>query len=128
MTSRLTYADGVSGRRAAVRGTPIRGDPRVTMESDEDQLQEDGADSDEKSDASGAQGEDTPPGEDASPEEGEEPRRRPTLEVIGAMRDVITPCLLLDYDKVTRNIDAMAAQARKLGVQLRPHMKSHKCM
>ena len=41
---------------------------------------------------------------------------------------VITPCLLLDRDKLMRNIDAMAERAKILGVQLRPHMKTHKCL
>ncbi len=39
-----------------------------------------------------------------------------------------TPALLLDRDILQRNIDAMAAKARRLGVRLRPHIKTHKCI
>ena len=37
-----------------------------------------------------------------------------------------TPALVVDRDKLQRNIDEMAARARKAGVGLRPHIKSHK--
>lgn len=37
-----------------------------------------------------------------------------------------TPCLLLDRDRMQRNIDRMAARARELGVRLRPHVKTCK--
>ncbi|UCG87116.1 MAG: alanine racemase, partial [Gemmatimonadota bacterium] len=39
-----------------------------------------------------------------------------------------TPALLLDLDKLKQNLAAMAARARALGVALRPHIKSHKCI
>jgi D-serine deaminase-like pyridoxal phosphate-dependent protein len=39
-----------------------------------------------------------------------------------------TPALLLHLDRVERNLDWMAARARKLGVALRPHAKTHKCV
>lgn len=39
-----------------------------------------------------------------------------------------TPALLLDLDKLETNLGAMAARARALGVALRPHIKSHKCI
>jgi D-serine deaminase-like pyridoxal phosphate-dependent protein len=39
-----------------------------------------------------------------------------------------TPALLLDWDKLEQNLAAMAARARTLGVALRPHIKSHKCI
>lgn len=46
------------------------------------------------------------------------------------MRDLSslpTPALLLDLDTVERNIERMAAKAERLGVALRPHLKTHKC-
>lgn len=39
-----------------------------------------------------------------------------------------TPALLLDVDVVERNLTHMAARARTLGVALRPHAKTHKCV
>jgi len=39
---------------------------------------------------------------------------------------VDTPCLLLDMDIVAANITRMAALASRSGVQLRPHVKTHK--
>jgi len=41
---------------------------------------------------------------------------------------VRTPALLLDLDILEANIAAMANRARVLGVALRPHAKSHKCI
>ncbi len=41
--------------------------------------------------------------------------------------DLPTPALLLDRDALERNLAAMAAKARALGVALRPHAKTHKC-
>ena len=41
--------------------------------------------------------------------------------------DLPTPALLLDRDVLERNLTAMAAKARALGVALRPHVKTHKC-
>ncbi len=38
-----------------------------------------------------------------------------------------TPALLLDIDILKRNIANMATRARRLGVTLRPHIKTHKC-
>ncbi|MFP7672710.1 alanine racemase [Marivita sp. S0852] len=40
--------------------------------------------------------------------------------------DLETPALLLDEAKMMRNIDHLAARAKKLGVTLRPHMKTAK--
>ncbi|WP_426449413.1 alanine racemase [Paenibacillus sp. S-38] len=37
-----------------------------------------------------------------------------------------TPCLLIDTEIMERNIAAMAITARRLGVDLRPHAKTHK--
>ena len=42
--------------------------------------------------------------------------------------DVETPALLLHLDVVERNLAHMAARARELGVALRPHAKTHKCV
>ena len=44
------------------------------------------------------------------------------------MFDLETPALLLHLDVVERNITHMADRARTLGVQLRPHAKTHKCV
>jgi D-serine deaminase-like pyridoxal phosphate-dependent protein len=40
--------------------------------------------------------------------------------------DLATPFLYVDLDRMSSNIDAMAAAARNLGVRLRPHAKTHK--
>ncbi len=44
------------------------------------------------------------------------------------MIDVETPALLLHLDAVERNLAHMAGRARQLGVALRPHVKTHKCI
>jgi len=44
------------------------------------------------------------------------------------MIDVETPALLLHLDVVERNLTQMAGRARRLGVALRPHIKTHKCL
>lgn len=47
--------------------------------------------------------------------------------VIGRSRwDVSTPALILDRSRAQRNINAMAAYVRDMGVALRPHIKVHK--
>ena len=46
----------------------------------------------------------------------------------GTSYDVETPALLLHLDVVERNVAYMAARARQLGVALRPHAKTHKCV
>ena len=43
-----------------------------------------------------------------------------------ALDDLATPFLYIDVDRMNANIDAMAAAARRLGVHLRPHAKTHK--
>ncbi|MEK7667804.1 MAG: alanine racemase [Gemmatimonadota bacterium] len=45
-----------------------------------------------------------------------------------ALADVPTPAAVLDLDVLERNVAAMAAKARALGVALRPHAKTHKCV
>ncbi|HEX9729073.1 MAG TPA: alanine racemase [Gemmatimonadales bacterium] len=42
--------------------------------------------------------------------------------------DLPTPALLLDLDRLETNIEHMAAKCRALGVSLRPHVKTHKCI
>ncbi|MEN8144941.1 MAG: alanine racemase [Gemmatimonadota bacterium] len=42
--------------------------------------------------------------------------------------DLPTPALVLDLDRLERNLRNMAARADELGVRLRPHVKSHKCV
>lgn len=44
------------------------------------------------------------------------------------MYDLETPALLLHLDVVERNLRTMAERARRLGVALRPHAKTHKCV
>jgi D-serine deaminase-like pyridoxal phosphate-dependent protein len=39
-----------------------------------------------------------------------------------------TPALLLDLDRLDRNLRRMADRCRQLGVSLRPHLKTHKCV
>ena len=40
--------------------------------------------------------------------------------------EIPTPALVVDLDKLRRNIDEMAERARKAGKALRPHIKTHK--
>jgi D-serine deaminase-like pyridoxal phosphate-dependent protein len=44
------------------------------------------------------------------------------------LSDVPTPALLLDLDVLEANVERMARRARELGVRLRPHVKTHKCV
>jgi D-serine deaminase-like pyridoxal phosphate-dependent protein len=44
------------------------------------------------------------------------------------INDLATPALLLDPDVLERNLAAMQAKADRLGVALRPHIKTHKCI
>jgi D-serine deaminase-like pyridoxal phosphate-dependent protein len=44
------------------------------------------------------------------------------------MIDVETPALLLHRDVMERNLKRMADRAKRLGVALRPHIKTHKCL
>lgn len=43
-------------------------------------------------------------------------------------RDLCTPAFIVDLDIVKRNAQAMHERFQKLGVQLRPHMKTHKTL
>ncbi len=42
--------------------------------------------------------------------------------------DLPTPSLLLDLDILEGNLDVMQTRANALGVRLRPHIKTHKCV
>ncbi|HEV2927325.1 MAG TPA: alanine racemase, partial [Propionibacteriaceae bacterium] len=42
--------------------------------------------------------------------------------------DLQTPCLVVDRDVLESNLAGMASHARDLGVALRPHAKTHKCV
>ncbi|GAA0621338.1 D-TA family PLP-dependent enzyme [Sporichthya brevicatena] len=42
--------------------------------------------------------------------------------------DLVTPCLVVDADRMAANIAAMAALATERGLALRPHAKTHKCL
>ncbi len=42
--------------------------------------------------------------------------------------DIPTPALLLDLDRLEANLERMARRTRELGVGLRPHAKTHKCV
>ena len=44
------------------------------------------------------------------------------------LADLPTPALLLDLDRLETNLARMAKRARTLGVALRPHIKTHKCI
>ena len=45
----------------------------------------------------------------------------------GGRRQLETPALLIDVDRLDRNIATLAARSRARGLGLRPHAKSHKC-
>lgn len=42
------------------------------------------------------------------------------------IQNVLTPAFLVDIDKAKRNAQKMVNICERLGVQLRPHMKTHK--
>ncbi len=44
------------------------------------------------------------------------------------IQDVETPAFLVDIDTVKGNVERMQQRSEKLGVKLRPHMKTHKTM
>jgi D-serine deaminase-like pyridoxal phosphate-dependent protein len=47
----------------------------------------------------------------------------------GAPRQLVkTPALILDIEALDRNIATMGARAKEMGMGLRPHAKSHKCV
>ncbi len=44
------------------------------------------------------------------------------------LEELPTPAALVDLDRLERNAAAMARRAHQLGVRLRPHVKTHKCI
>ncbi|WP_419949538.1 alanine racemase [Candidatus Palauibacter sp.] len=62
-------------------------------------------------------------GNDAS-RKGHAAVRPPAPDVL----DLPTPALVLDLDVLENNLRAMQARADSLGVRLRPHVKTHKCV
>jgi D-serine deaminase-like pyridoxal phosphate-dependent protein len=42
--------------------------------------------------------------------------------------DLETPALVVDLDRLTANVERMAAATRDQGLRLRPHAKTHKCL
>jgi D-serine deaminase-like pyridoxal phosphate-dependent protein len=46
--------------------------------------------------------------------------------VLPTLDEVVTPALVVDRERLVRNIADMAARAESLGVALRPHAKTHK--
>jgi D-serine deaminase-like pyridoxal phosphate-dependent protein len=45
-----------------------------------------------------------------------------------SIAELDTPCALVDLDRLEANATAMAERAHRLGVRLRPHVKTHKCV
>ena len=43
-----------------------------------------------------------------------------------SLKDVGTPCLLLDRDRMDRNVSRLRERLDRLGVELRPHLKTAK--
>ncbi len=52
---------------------------------------------------------------------------RPPADVGARLDEVDTPALVLDLDAFERNLARLAEDGGRLGVELRPHAKSHKC-
>ena len=50
------------------------------------------------------------------------------LRSMATLHDLPTPAAVIDLDILERNCAAMRARARALGVALRPHVKTHKCV
>ena len=44
------------------------------------------------------------------------------------LEELRTPALLLDLDRLESNLELMRGRAEELGVRLRPHIKTHKCL
>ena len=42
--------------------------------------------------------------------------------------EIPTPCLVVDRERLEANLRSMAKRAKRLGVTLRPHVKTHKCV
>ena len=50
------------------------------------------------------------------------------IDKSGSRRELNTPVLVVDRDALGRNVQKMAAVAKRAGVALRPHAKSHKSL
>ncbi len=50
------------------------------------------------------------------------------FSAMNTIHDLPTPALLLDLDVLEANLREMADRCRDLGVRLRPHIKTHKCV
>jgi D-serine deaminase-like pyridoxal phosphate-dependent protein len=48
--------------------------------------------------------------------------------MLGDIRSLDTPCLLLDESRMSRNIERLTGRLRDLGALLRPHLKTPKCV
>ncbi|MCP4902447.1 MAG: hypothetical protein GY906_36240, partial [bacterium] len=44
------------------------------------------------------------------------------------LNELPTPCAIINLDVLERNASRMAERAHRLGVRLRPHVKTHKCL
>src|SRR5229473_1182636 len=49
------------------------------------------------------------------------------IGVAGGSASLQTPALVIDLDAFERNVASMVAHAKKSGIALRPHAKTHKC-
>lgn len=47
---------------------------------------------------------------------------------MSTIHDIPTPALLLDIDVLEGNLKRMSGRCKELGVSLRPHVKTHKCL
>ena len=50
-----------------------------------------------------------------------------SFELPCSLKDLPTPCLLVDEDVVRSNCESMLQKAAQARVYLRPHVKTHKC-
>ncbi|TRY85993.1 hypothetical protein DNTS_032779, partial [Danionella cerebrum] len=50
------------------------------------------------------------------------------MSCVESIQDLCTPAMVVDLDQVKRNAEAMRMRFSELGVQLRPHMKTHKTL
>jgi D-serine deaminase-like pyridoxal phosphate-dependent protein len=51
----------------------------------------------------------------------------PTFHDLRLPADIETPCVVVDLDRLERNVSTMAAELDARGVRLRPHVKTHNC-
>lgn len=59
---------------------------------------------------------------------GADPHRPTPGTTPRTLDELPTPALVLDLDRLDANLERMAARAEALGVRLRPHAKTHKCV